>query len=367
MGTEMTSDTSHDLAHDAIEYLKQTAISSSPSTSHRASNYWLRDPALFREFEIIVFKTETKRYTLVPSRDLLVHENNGDPGYDLFTITWNPEADPHETTPIFKYVHDGVDDSPVPRVTDPDPSKSRLFSMEAKVSGAFLPCIFVALGWLREKDVAIPGPVSEGRTQTTYYVVLLNLSTDPVSVWLMFDYHIEDEDGDCFRWTNRLGDYHNHLCPSEFQNGMRLPRREDRFPPTPTENVTSLRDFFRQGSNLDNRDKSISQGNGFDKRDPSAAFSQGSNQVDDAVNHVPADKLGKDDTGYFGLPRQDLALLAPDIMAWSDQGFPAEQVITCLRGSHVHLGSSLRAQTATDEQVDRIKQNRISFKHLQFS
>lgn len=245
----MTSDAGHGLAQKAIEHLKQTAISSTSSTRLRASNYWLRDPALIQKSEIVVFENETKRYTLVPSQNLLVHENNGDPGYDLFTITWNPGSNPNETTPIFKYVQDGGDDSLVPRVADPDVSQSRLFSMKSKASESSLPCIFVALGWLREKDLALAGPMSEAGMQTTYYVVLLNLSTNPVSVWLMFDYHIEDEDGDCFRWTNRLEDYHNHVCSREFQKGRRLPKREDGFP-VPTGDGTRFRNFLDQYSNL---------------------------------------------------------------------------------------------------------------------
>lgn len=85
--------------------------------------------------------------------------------------------------------------------------------------------------------------------QTTYYVVLLNLSTNPVSVWLMFDYHLEDDDGFRFRWTNRLGDYHNRGWVREFGKGRLLPKLDDRFP-GPTADVDRFRHFLDEHSNL---------------------------------------------------------------------------------------------------------------------
>lgn len=304
------------------------------------SNYWLPHEALINESEIVVFENETKRYTLVPDHYVLNHDN-GDPGHDFFTIIWNPEANPEEIMNIRTYEGDS------PGITDPDMSQNRVLSMRSEASGSLAPCIFVVLGCLREKD--LPVPISGARMHITNYVILLNLSTDPVSVWLMFDYHIEDEANDCyFRWTNRLGEYCNSKWPRK--RGEPLPKLEDRFPPVPTGDVTRFRDFLGQYSNL----------TGF------TLPTQESSLIDDTVNNVPADKVSKDEKGYFGLPRHDLALLAPDIMSWSTQGFDAQQVYTCLRGTHVHLGSSLRAKTATDEEVQSMQQNRINFKNLRF-
>ncbi|KAL9027989.1 MAG: hypothetical protein Q9196_003575 [Gyalolechia fulgens] len=92
--------------------------------------------------------------------------------------------------------------------------------------------------------------------------------------------------------------------------------------------------------------------------------------ADNNNNNVSAEvvdgKLGKDDQGYFGLPGHDLALLAPDIQAWSARGFDAQEVHTCLQSTHLHLGSSLRAMTAKAEEVDMIRQARVSFENLKF-
>ncbi|KAL8750950.1 MAG: hypothetical protein Q9184_006236 [Pyrenodesmia sp. 2 TL-2023] len=363
-----TMETNDDLARATIHRLQRTAMSSNLPDRFRASNYWIEHPIFVDKCEIIVVENETKRYTLVPDRSLLEHEEDGNPGCDFFTITWTRGSDPDETTPIFQYAGDGADDSRVPVITAPDGPHVQVFSMRSEALQPPLPCVFVALGWLREKDMG-----AEERMQTTYYVVLLNLSTNPVSVWLLFDYHLEEDDGFPLRWTNRLGNYHNRGWVREFQEGKLLPKLDDHFP-APTGDINRVRQFLTQHSNLkapfDHPNelgaKPMPQANGFHKRDPNASFSQGSTLVGDTDDHVPvrADKLGKDATGYFGLPRHDLALLAPDINSWSSQGFPAEQVITCLRGSHVHLGSTLRAQTATDEQVGSIQQSRVSFQHL---
>ncbi|KAL8940380.1 MAG: hypothetical protein Q9216_002837 [Gyalolechia sp. 2 TL-2023] len=403
-GTSRTRDAGHELARKAVEHLQQTTMSSRRLDSFE---YWIRDPKLIDECEIVIYMNETKRYTLVPSQDLLAHEEDGDPGSDLFTVTWSPGSDPEQTKPIFKWEGKRADDSLVPVVTAPDVSQSAVLSMRSKASEPFLPCVFVALGSLREKDV----PVSEGRMQSTYYVVLLNLSTNPVSVWLMFDYHIENDDVILGRWTNRLGDYHDRGWVREFRNGWLLPEREDRFP-VPSADPTPFRDFLHRHSNLggpllpaseahpaghcpgEADSASIPQGdlpvsrqqrtcpssnkhvvNVSHKRNSSdlTGLSQESTLIektDGNNDNVRTQSAGKKPTthsqGYFGLPRHDLALLAPDIMSWSPEGFDAQQVHACLRGTHIHLGSSLRARTATEEEVDRIREDRVSFEHLRF-
>ena len=58
----------------------------------------------------------------------------------------------------------------------------QLFASEAEVKGDF----FLPLGWLVESN-------KEGTKRATRYVCLLNISTDPLSLWLMFDYLIKDE------------------------------------------------------------------------------------------------------------------------------------------------------------------------------
>ncbi|KAL8923011.1 MAG: hypothetical protein Q9208_004823 [Pyrenodesmia sp. 3 TL-2023] len=322
-GRNGTSEASLGLAHKTIEHLKETSMSQSDRLW--APNYWLRDPRLVDKCELTVFENKSKRYTLVPSQKLLEHEKNGDPGYDLFTITWNPASDREGATSIFTCDGDRLE------VTDFDTSQTSVLSMRTShVPSIILPCIFVALGWLRGKDLG-----AAERMQTTYYTVLLNLSTCPVSVWLMFDYHIEtEENGDRLRWTNQLGDYDNQVWPCVCQKEVLPPKLKDRFPPMPSGYITRFRDFLRQDSNLLGplslcRDQPTPQGNGCHKRDSSGSFSQGSTLVDNTDNNVPANELDIDTRGYFGLPRHDLVLLAPDINSWSPtEGFDTQQVPT---------------------------------------
>ncbi|KAL9005191.1 MAG: hypothetical protein Q9188_002027 [Gyalolechia gomerana] len=168
----------------------------------------------------------------------------------------------------------------------------------------------------------------------------------------MFDYHIEENDVDLVRWTNRLGDYHDRTWVREFRKGRLLPKLEDHFP-APSEDTTRFRDFLHQHSNLggpllptsnvrpavqEADSASVPQGdfpilrpqrtrpssdkdtvNEYHKRNSLGftGLSQASNAVDNADNNnklptkVVDDKPGRDDQGYFGLPRHDLALLAP--------------------------------------------------------
>ncbi|KAL9005192.1 MAG: hypothetical protein Q9188_002028 [Gyalolechia gomerana] len=127
--TNGISDAGHELVRKTIEHLQQTSIS-----SHRLESfeYWIPDPKLIDECEILVCKNETKRYTLIPSRGLLVHEEDGDPGSSLFTITWSPGSDPEERSPIYKWEGEPENDTLVPVITAPDVSQSGVFSMRSK-------------------------------------------------------------------------------------------------------------------------------------------------------------------------------------------------------------------------------------------
>lgn len=230
-----------------MKSIQRTAVSSSLSDRFRASNYWIRKSISIHQPEIIVFENKTKRFTLVPDQNLLEHEEEGNPGYDFFTITWKPTSKPEETTNIFT-TYEADDGAFVPVVTNPDMTQTRIFSMRSTASDRPLPCVFVALGWLRERD--LPSKSEGGGMQTTYYVVLLNLSTDPVSVWLMFDYHLQADDVCLYRWTNRLGDYHNRRWSPEFGKGALLPKSDDLFPGPPTADVVNrLRHLLHERSN----------------------------------------------------------------------------------------------------------------------
>ena len=48
--------------------------------------------------------------------------------------------------------------------------------------------VFLAIGWLVEK-------IQDGQAQTTRYACTLNISTDPVSMWLIYDYRQPNDHG----------------------------------------------------------------------------------------------------------------------------------------------------------------------------
>lgn len=58
------------------------------------------------------------------------------------------------------------------------------FASDPEVKGDF----FLPLGWLVESNV-------NGTKRATRYVCMLNISTKPLSLWLMFDYLIKDNKG----------------------------------------------------------------------------------------------------------------------------------------------------------------------------
>ncbi|KAL8732312.1 MAG: hypothetical protein Q9181_004013 [Wetmoreana brouardii] len=71
--------------------------------------------------------------------------------------------------------------------------------------------------------------------------------------------------------------------------------------------------------------------------------------------------------GYFGLPRAfDLALLAKDVNTWNVNGLDPDPDDRCLRGTHVRLGSSLRARAATDAEKAQLEDKGVSLDNLRF-
>lgn len=68
--------------------------------------------------------------------------------------------------------------------------KRQGFKAECSVEYDEATCYYVRLGWLVEQDVSNKSRI------TTNYVLLLNVTTKPTSLWLAFDYLGSDENGD---------------------------------------------------------------------------------------------------------------------------------------------------------------------------
>ncbi|KAL8725439.1 MAG: hypothetical protein Q9181_006416 [Wetmoreana brouardii] len=97
-----------------------------------------------------------------------------------------------------------------------------VFSMKSpqKTVNRPVECVFIALGWLVEHETVGTRHKPQEKMRTINYVVLSNLSTEPTSAWLTYDYHIVDFLEDKVRCTNRPGKYHNPLYA---RGGMERP------------------------------------------------------------------------------------------------------------------------------------------------
>lgn len=298
--------------------------------------------------KVCVFQNKTKKYTLQPSEQGLQHENDYSPIWHRLTIVSDPESDANSTQ-RYEYASESEDDV----AGDPEPL---IDNLEHPVAFAMKPsrtegldqeleeCVFIALGWLVEHE-ALAGR-TESKKRTTNYMVLLNLSTNPISVWLIYDYHMQDFVETWYRWTNRLGDYHN---------GLMINRGEERF-------VSEVQDEFevvddsRKNARLDNFQKLYTN---IEEMRPKDGFPLSPLPS----SHSPTSTT--DDTkGYFGLPPFDFALLASDIDAWSVNGLDQKHVKQCLDGSSVRLGSSLRVKTANEKQTNSLCKERIDISNL---
>ncbi len=78
-------------------------------------------------------------------------------------------------------------------------------------------CVFATLSWLVKHERA-----NRWSQRLTNYIVLINLSTRPMSVWVMFDYHMRSEIDDAVRFTNRLGNYTHELASQEAPTPTKL-------------------------------------------------------------------------------------------------------------------------------------------------
>ncbi|KAI4120627.1 MAG: hypothetical protein LQ338_006879 [Usnochroma carphineum] len=320
-----------------IEALQKT--SKDPSRRMRASNYW---PPSGMDDEIVVFKNKdmTQYYTLDPTRRLLEHADQGGPGSRLFNIIWDPQSSPEKTEFCEVIESDdtayGQFDARIPPA---DTQPYEVFSLQ--LFGPQIPCVCVALGRLVENEM-VDGKIEQ---RTTNRVLILNLSTEPTSVWHIFDYHMVDYDHYNFyrwRWTNRLGQYHDVDKSKNLQPGDFEPRVQDS-------------SALCNGNISHQHYSSIAQHTNLrDTRQPLPGCMTQS-----------GDKPSMNDSSraFFSRFRNhDIGLLASDLDTWSAEGFDYGEVDYCLKNSQFRLGSSLRVRHATDGEESDVEQTRIKFK-----
>lgn len=381
-----------------------------------ASSFWTSGIAYGK---IPIFRSTYKTYNLQPTRYALQHIRLGDGLCDRFLTIRTRNNDNAQVL--------------------------SLRSPQRRKGNRSVACVFVTLGYLAEVgDKTVEGASTHATKMMTYYVVLLNLSTQPASLWLIYDYHIKIFEEDIVHWTNKLGDYQDGLVAHDDERGQLVQddfscnnadgnqdscdrngnfrahyvNMEKTCLPKPRKERTRLtgkastkKPSIVGPSHAKSRGTDISSGPGnnagvlsnsrlqYDVRAPSNNASDtasdkskpvqssasgpsksssprratGSNAShdSDAKRNVPKhskpyDYKPKDSKGYLGLPPFDLALLAPDINEWSEDGIDLELIKKCLRSSHVHIGSSLRVQEATDKQLEVIqdKENRIDLREL---
>lgn len=293
---------------------------------------WLRE----LDGELCLFKTTAKEYILetkpadasdIEDSDLLDAEF---PPGNIFHIVWYPDADPNHVSCHIVPEQDYQHVRPYPNRPHDSSRRAQAFEMlQLAKDGAPVKCVFVYLGWLAEQRIQ-PPPMER---EVTYYQVLLNLSTDPVSVWVMYAYDIFDWP---YQWTNQLGPYTNRL----YNNARVSHKRKD---PNPfclyksNSPPAGYKDFRTSYTNVGEKDPAVATG-----KTPTTPTREGFYNTD--VDHSCDQPTTQ--SGYFGLRQPfDLALLAPDINTWTADGFDPREVEQCLDSSHVRLGASMQKES----------------------
>lgn len=259
----------------------------------------------------------------------------------------------------------------------PELAFSLCYRLPAGSNGAsatvWIPCVFVALGLLSDRKAGKATDVEDG---SNYYVVLLNLSTDPISIWLMYDYHILEELDSTVRWTNpNHGDGNRLFINGDIGCGLASKRVSylDRYkgfrkhytnekdmspkanhPQTTTPDHKSTRRPLVDEESPSTR----SQGSSSSRRSADRDW-EVSGDVESALSSVA------DDDEIAGTLRNtkhhdvccsdskrpfNLAMLAPDVDKWDlGNGLDSEELKVCLHTTSMRLGSSLRVRLATKE------------------
>ncbi|KAL8705882.1 MAG: hypothetical protein Q9201_001030 [Fulgogasparrea decipioides] len=301
-----------------------------------------------------------------PGREILEHEIEHSPGQEFFTIITDPDPDSDPESDHAIKVDESVSVWVDCDATDSiDPERACVFSMPSSVdsdddspSDKLVSCILVALG------------------------------TDPVSVWLMYHYHIQEYCEVVNRWTNRLGEYQYQVFRSvepkfaseiqdefaelgdsssygnQYQDFRKLYTNEENMRPRRS------KESFNQTEPLTQKvahkhklafSDDESPSNSSDTSASSSSKITDHERVDFKLtaNHEspPSSVHGNDDVSGDNHTSNDggvdLALLAPDITVWHGiDSLDRKQVKVYLDSSHMWLDSSRRARTSTNEEKE---------------
>ncbi|KAL8904883.1 MAG: hypothetical protein Q9207_002978 [Kuettlingeria erythrocarpa] len=324
---------------------------------------------------ICVFK-DVKTYGLQPTWQALHHDDEGNPGRCLFTIISDPTMDPDGDHVVSDYDPDDLLQDPGDRIDRIAPGRACVFSMPVTPRGGsrnlpaakLIPCVFVALGWLSEHEA--------GKAEKqTYYVVLLNLSTDPISVWLMYDYHLREELECAVRWNNPINGYGNRLfIDGDIGRGLASERvsyldrykgfrkhytnEEDMCPKanhsqTTTPDHKSTRRPLVDGESPAKRSQISSSSKESAGRDSDVESALSPVADNDQIAGTLRNTEHHDMCFSKSKRPFDLAMLAPDVDKWDlRNGLDSEEVKVCLHATSMRLGSSMRVRAATEDERD---------------
>lgn len=333
---------------------------------------------------IPVFQYNTKTYYLEPTREVLHHDDEEDPGGGLFTIISDPTLDPNLDHVVRGYEPTdmlclGTTGDRIDTIT---PDRARGFSMPLSPAGSngasstkWIPCVFIALGLLSDRKAGEAADVEAADVEdgNNYHVILLNLSTDPISVWLIYDYHMLEELDSTVRWTNRNdGDGNRLFIDGDIYSGFANRRvsclnrykgfrkhytnEEDMCPKanhfqttTPDHKSTSCPLVEEESPAKRSQTSSSSRESADRDSDVESALSSVADddeRVGTLRNTKHHDMCCSDSKTPF-----DLAMLAPDVDKWDlSNGLDPEEVRVCLHATSMRLGSSMRVRLATEDE-----------------
>lgn len=317
----------------------------------KAYDFWLPNNI---DGSINVLKNKAKDYTLQPTNEALRDLDGDDPAMDFFIITLKKTANVQrlgeefgKSKPCAKLGNSKYGAKTGGIYTD-ELAETQAFALNPSESSSIdkerilpIKCVFVALGWLVEHEKEEQGT----KKRTTNYVVLLNLSTQPTSVWLLYDYHMmEDIEGKVY-WTNRLEDPYNPLFRQDSTESPSMSEIQDEFDvgnsPGTSAKTINFREFY---TSQKLKPKKIPH------KERREAKRNESHQTEDSKR------------GYFGLPQCfDLALLASDVEKWSPDGIAPTHVKKCLESSSVCYGESLQIKFLNKAELKTFKNNHKPF------
>ena len=252
---------------------------------------------LFKDLteEIILLQTTTKKYTIRRSLDTLYHDDD-DPGLGcLFLTEEKSSAEP-------------------------------LAARSPTVLGA-KPLVFISLGWIVENNVNDTDGDTHLRysqqRRTTNYVLLWNISTNPGSLWMVYDYRTLSAYGDGY-FDNTLEDYHNVQFAKDKAEKGYMPALD--YYTEPSYNSPRMQISWTLGETRDSM-LCISGDESAGSQTRSGDFSMNSNGQSMSVNHKVREapiELGSLRNGLDGIDTQALGVISSEKGSESDSSNSSE-------------------------------------------